>query len=58
MINWDGSITRDFITISNVIQINTNGLILELPIHQHSVFNVVFGKTTLAAISVMLKKIN
>ena len=56
MINGDGSITRDFTPISNVIQINTNGLFLDLPIQQHFIFNVACGQTTkLSAIWAMVK---
>ncbi len=56
MINGDGSITRDFTPISNVIQINTNGLFLDLPIQQHFIFNVACGQTTkLSAMWAMVK---
>jgi UDP-N-acetylglucosamine 4-epimerase len=56
MINGNGSITRDFTPISNVIQINTNGLFLDLPIQQHFVFNVACGQTTtLSAMWAMVK---
>lgn len=46
LINGDGTITRDFTPVSNVVQINTNGLVLPLPESKHFVFNVACGKTT------------
>jgi UDP-N-acetylglucosamine 4-epimerase len=46
LINGDGTITRDFTPISNVVQINTNGLLLPLPESKHFVFNVACGQTT------------
>jgi UDP-N-acetylglucosamine 4-epimerase len=46
LINGDGSITRDFTPVTNVVQINLNGLFLELPFGEHFVFNVACGKTT------------
>ncbi len=46
LINGDGTITRDFTPVSNVVQINTNGLVLPLPESEHYVFNVACGKTT------------
>ena len=46
MINGDGTITRDFTPVSNVVQINTNGLVLPLPESKHFVFNVACGQTT------------
>jgi UDP-N-acetylglucosamine 4-epimerase len=46
LINGDGKITRDFTPVSNVVQINTNGLLLPLPESKHFVFNVACGQTT------------
>lgn len=46
LINGDGTITRDFTPVSNVVQINTNGLVLPLPESEHYVFNVACGQTT------------
>jgi UDP-N-acetylglucosamine 4-epimerase len=46
LINGDGTITRDFTPVSNVVQINTNGLMLPLPEYKHYVFNVACGQTT------------
>jgi len=46
LINGDGTITRDFTPVSNVVQINTNGLLLHLPESEHYVFNVACGQTT------------
>jgi UDP-N-acetylglucosamine 4-epimerase len=46
IINGDGSITRDFTPVSNVVQINTNGLVNNLEEGKHYVFNVACGKTT------------
>lgn len=46
IINGDGSITRDFTPVSNVVQINTNGLVNNLEDSIHYVFNVACGKTT------------
>ncbi len=46
IINGDGSITRDFTPVSNVIQINTKGLMQQLPIQNHFVFNVACGHAT------------
>lgn len=46
IINGDGSITRDFTPVTNVVQINTNGLLLNLDECKHYVFNVACGKTT------------
>jgi UDP-N-acetylglucosamine/UDP-N-acetylgalactosamine 4-epimerase len=45
-INGDGSITRDFTPVSNVIQINTNGLLLPFEGAFHQVVNVACGQTT------------
>lgn len=46
IINGDGTITRDFTPVSNVVQINTSGLLADLPVGQHFVFNVACGQTT------------
>lgn len=46
LINGDGTITRDFTPVSNVVQINTNGLLLNLEEGRHHVFNVACGQTT------------
>jgi UDP-N-acetylglucosamine 4-epimerase len=46
VINGDGSITRDFTPVSNVVQININGLLNKLEDATHYVFNVACGKTT------------
>jgi UDP-N-acetylglucosamine 4-epimerase len=46
VINGDGSITRDFTPIKNVIQINVNGLLLPFPDQFHHVLNVACGQTT------------
>jgi UDP-N-acetylglucosamine 4-epimerase len=46
LINGDGTITRDFTPVNNVVQINTNGLLLPLPESKHFVFNVACGQTT------------
>ncbi len=46
IINGDGTITRDFTPISNVVQINQKGLTLPLDIGKHFVFNVACGQTT------------
>lgn len=46
LINGDGSITRDFTPVTNVIQMNTNGMLLPLELNKHFVFNVACGQTT------------
>jgi UDP-N-acetylglucosamine 4-epimerase len=46
LINGDGSITRDFTPVANVISLNTNGLLMNLDLGKHHVFNVACGKTT------------
>lgn len=46
IINGDGSITRDFTPVSNVVQINTNSLLNKLKENTHYVFNVACGQTT------------
>jgi UDP-N-acetylglucosamine 4-epimerase len=47
IINGDGSITRDFTPVSNVIQINWKGLTSDrLELGKHYVFNVACGQTT------------
>ncbi len=45
-INGDGSITRDFTPVQNVVQINMNGLLSPLEGHFHKVVNVACGQTT------------
>lgn len=45
-INGDGTITRDFTPVSNVVQINQNALLKDLPSGNHFVFNVACGETT------------
>jgi UDP-N-acetylglucosamine 4-epimerase len=59
-INGDGSITRDFTPVSNVIQINWKGLTSDrLELGKHYVFNVACGQTTdLNAIWVMVRDIS
>jgi UDP-N-acetylglucosamine 4-epimerase len=46
IINGDGSITRDFTPISNVVQINHLALTSNLSESTHYVFNVACGQTT------------
>jgi UDP-N-acetylglucosamine 4-epimerase len=46
LINGDGSITRDFTPVANVIQINTIALLQSLNESEHYVFNVACGQTT------------
>ncbi len=46
IINGDGTITRDFTPVSNVIQINHKALISNLSDSNHYVFNVACGQTT------------
>ena len=46
LINGDGSITRDFTPVTNVIQMNTNGMLLPLELNKHFVFNVACEQTT------------
>lgn len=46
VINGDGTITRDFTPVANVVQINTNALLNDLTIGRHYVWNVACGKTT------------
>jgi UDP-N-acetylglucosamine 4-epimerase len=58
-INGDGTITRDFTPVSNVVQVNINGLLSDLEINNHYVFNVACGKTTdLNNLWNMIKKIS
>jgi len=45
-INGDGSITRDFTPIANVVQINTKGVLTPKEGHFHKVLNVACGHTT------------
>jgi UDP-N-acetylglucosamine 4-epimerase len=47
LINGDGTITRDFTPVENVIQINTKALLSDkLELSKHYVFNVACGQTT------------
>lgn len=46
LINGDGSITRDFTPVSNVVQLNTSGLLNSFEGSFHKVLNVACGKTT------------
>jgi UDP-N-acetylglucosamine/UDP-N-acetylgalactosamine 4-epimerase len=46
IINGDGTITRDFTPVGNVVQINTNGLMLPFEGAFHQVVNVACGQTT------------
>lgn len=46
LINGDGTITRDFTPITNVVNINLRGLLNELDEAKHYVFNVACGNTT------------
>jgi UDP-N-acetylglucosamine 4-epimerase len=45
-INGDGTITRDFTPVTNVVNINISGLLTELVGAKHYVFNVACGNTT------------
>lgn len=57
-INGDGSITRDFTPVANVVSINTLGLTGKLELGKHYVFNVACGATTdLLSIWNMIKEI-
>ena len=57
-INGDGSITRDFTPVANVVSINTLGLTVKLELGKHYVFNVACGATTdLLSIWNMIKEI-
>jgi UDP-N-acetylglucosamine 4-epimerase len=46
LINGDGSITRDFTPVKNVVDININGLTLPFQHQFHHVLNVACGQTT------------
>jgi UDP-N-acetylglucosamine 4-epimerase len=46
IINGDGTITRDFTPVTNVVQINCNGLLFPLDEGKHYVLNVACGQTT------------
>jgi len=46
LINGDGSITRDFTPVANVVQLNTSGLLKPFEGAFHKVLNVACGKTT------------
>lgn len=57
-INGDGTITRDFTPVSNIVQINCMGLLTPLEENMHYVFNVACGKTTeLNSIWEMIKEL-
>lgn len=45
-INGDGTITRDFTPVENVVQINTNGMLMPFEGSFHSAVNVACGQTT------------
>ena len=45
-INGDGTITRDFTPVNNVVQINNNGLLLPLSNSKHFIFKVACGQIT------------
>jgi UDP-N-acetylglucosamine 4-epimerase len=45
-INGDGTITRDFTPVTNVVQINEKALFTNLEVGKHYVFNVACGQTT------------
>jgi len=58
LINGDGTITRDFTPVSNVVQLNKIALMNEIPALKHYVFNVACGQTTdLNAIWTIIKNI-
>ncbi len=46
LINGDGSITRDFTPVNNVVQINISGLTMPLDNCRHEVVNIACGNTT------------
>jgi UDP-N-acetylglucosamine 4-epimerase len=46
IINGDGTITRDFTPVNNVVRINCSGIMADLPNGQHFVFNVACGQAT------------
>ncbi len=46
IINGDGTITRDFTPVTNVVQINEKALFTNLEVGKHYVFNVACGQTT------------
>lgn len=46
VINGDGSITRDFTPVSNVLQVNMNGMLMSFEGGFHKVLNVACGQTT------------
>jgi UDP-N-acetylglucosamine 4-epimerase len=57
-INGDGSITRDFTPITNVVQINIKAMFASLQENFHYVFNVACGQTTdLNTLWAMIKEI-
>jgi UDP-N-acetylglucosamine 4-epimerase len=46
LINGDGTITRDFTPVTNVVQLNTNGVLKEMQGSFHHAINVACGQTT------------
>jgi UDP-N-acetylglucosamine 4-epimerase len=58
-INGDGSITRDFTPVANVVQANTSGLLSYLNIGSHNVINIACGNTsTLKQIWLTIKELS
>jgi UDP-N-acetylglucosamine 4-epimerase len=58
-INGDGSITRDFTPVANVVQANTSGLLSDLNFSSHNVINIACGNTsTLKQIWLTIKEIS
>ena len=45
-INGDGSITRDYTYVSNVVKANLNAMSIQADFSGHQVFNIACGKTT------------
>jgi UDP-N-acetylglucosamine 4-epimerase len=46
LINGDGTITRDFTPVTNVVQLNSNGVLKEMNGSFHHAINVACGQTT------------
>ena len=46
LINGDGTITRDFTPVTNVVQLNSNGVLKEMQGSFHHAINVACGQTT------------
>jgi UDP-N-acetylglucosamine 4-epimerase len=46
LINGDGTITRDFTPVTNVVQLNSNGVLKEMEGSFHHAINVACGQTT------------